>query len=259
MNIVSVMASEIIDVPDARDGFDAIKGAQDEERSQAISENKQLFSKKAREGQNDAQVSISRMDSGTNDPNVKFEAGVGVEGYIGFGAEGGKMGTSLSARQVYYVSDGDDESFDLDVHDKTIIKAGFSVGKFQGEGTYMPLQSGHSIEVSVELPLAGAENLDASTLINNLSQAFQAINATSAIGCINAAGSALNNLGGEMSQMASNGSAQAKIVIGGKLEYDNSWNRVNGEISFGIGVDLGFGSSMAKISYEKGNKVTKKF
>ena len=53
--------------------------------------------------------------------------------------------------------------------------------------------------------------------------------------------------------------SRGKVEIGGKVTLNDDWSFRSGEASFGIAVEMGAGTSFAKVSYEQGNKVTYKF
>ena len=79
------MANGLIDLDEIKAGLDAMREAPIDDRNDALEKEKLGFGQSAKSAIQDASSEVAKVDPGTNDKNVKFEAGVGIEGYVGAG------------------------------------------------------------------------------------------------------------------------------------------------------------------------------
>jgi hypothetical protein len=251
------MAMQVMPLDDIIAGLKALETAPEEEREDQARAEKAGFDGTANTAKNEAAERIAQVDPGTNDPNVKFEAGVGIEGYASIGTKSGSMKLGVSARKVWSISDGDGDSFDLGYQTKTLIKMGLKVGNISGELSYEPKVDGADIGMEIGFPIPGDVGVDGSKVLTSLASDIASI-ATSA-GPQAWLDAIKDRVGknydvAELSKVKSEGKVECKI--GAKVKLNNKYELTGGEVSMAIVASLGAGNKFVAVSYEQGNKVT---
>ena len=203
---------------------------------------------------------ISLVDPGHNDPNVQFEAGVGIEGFAGISVSK-SVNVKLGVSRVWYITDGSGEEFDKTYHTKDIIKLSAKLGSKGGDisVTGKPSSKGWDLGLEVSIPTAFNENLNGSQTLMDMRNKIQKIDATD----LEAWGDGLLKIFKDdaaiTKQFQMKTTSSVLVKLGGSISLSNDWDLTGGSVSFGISTKVATGNAFIKASFETGNKVTLKF
>ena len=108
---------------------------------------------------------------------MKFEAGVAFEGFAGLNVGPAKFKGGF--QKVYSVSDGEGESFDLNVKDKNIwyFEAEYNGGKFAAKHEQEGGSTDSALGIEVNVPVDFAGSKDVSEQVGVLRQFAKTVNA----------------------------------------------------------------------------------
>ena len=268
------MADEIIPLPDIRQGLRNIQKVEPNAQKGFITKEKQEFTKQARRERNLSLAEVKSVDPGQNDPNVQFEAGVGIEGFAGLNV--GPATFRGGFQKVYSITDGEGESFDLDVQDKTIWSFNAGLGDKGSLGLKYESKAGEEggvIEVAVNVPVSFNGGKDTSEAMQEIAKFSSGVSAPSSAALPNLAESFLQFfnksdkfrklfttqfLVGELENgpSAALTSTKNSISVSVKLKADDDWNISFKSVSVGFLQKQSIGNDMAKVEVEMGSKVT---
>lgn len=242
-----------------------------------LNADKLLLSGNISKTQASAVADLNKVDPGRNNPDVKFEAGAGVEGFVG-GSIGKSAGVKFSAEKVWSFKDGEGESFDFAMQEKTLYTGEASINLSSGSSVTIKLTGepkdakdggGWEIGLEADVPISHSdeETVDGSEIVQNMREFFEG----QSTGLANPAmvedwiKSLPSKLAGELQQEGEGGlesmfevtqSSTTFIKIGGSFHLASDSKVKKWAVKFGMFQKLERGSKMGSISVEKGNITT---
>lgn len=251
------LASKVMPIDDIVTGIQALQGL-NEKAPEQIEKEKTGFLSVSNEAKNKAVSDISKVDPGQNNPNVKFEAGVGIEGFAGVNI--GDTKVELGVTRVYSVKDGEGEDFDYSANDEIKIKL---AGEFKGgwgvEVSLSPTSKGWTGGLEVTIPVAAQEHVDGSGALAAIRNAITGVKATDVEAWANRVKNIIEkDVPWDKFFEAKIGSA-VEIKVGGEVKLNDDFEVQSGSVSFALVTKLEAGDKFAKVSYKQGNMVTLKF
>lgn len=251
------LASRVMPLDDIITGIQALQGL-NEKAPEQIEKEKAGLRSVSDEAKNKAVSDIAKVDPGQNNPNVKFEAGVGIEGFAGVNI--GDTKVELGVTRVYSIKDGEGEDFDYSVNKETKIKL---AGEFKGgwgiEVSLSPTSKGWTGGLEVTIPVAAQEHVDGSGVLASVRNALTGVKATDVEAWANRVkGIIEKDVPWDKFFEAKIGSA-VEIKVGGELKLNDDLEVQSGSVSFALSTKLEAGDKFAKVSYTQGNMVTLKF
>lgn len=255
-----VMTGDVLPAEDVKKGIEALEGAKEEEARSQIASERKAFESTTDKARKEAVGEISLVDPGQNDPNVKFEAGVGIEGFAGITISKA-VNVKLGVSRVWYITDGDGEDFDFDVKTKDIVKLNAKIGSkgWNVAVTGKPSSKGWEMGLEVTIPTAHESGLDGSDTLVKVRNAIQKVEASSLEAWANGILKVFEDDDAIAKQFQVKTSSSILVKIGGTFKLDNDWDLTGGSVSFGIASKIATGNAMVKVSFETGNKVTLSF
>lgn len=164
---VETMADQAVPLDDILASFQNIQKAADlTEVQEALIADSKTLSGHISKTRNEAVSDVKAVDPGQNNPDVKFTAGVGIEGFVGSNLDAGPN-LSFSAAAVWKISDGDGEGFDYSIQNEVSLtaKADFPMKNganltFQVKGVPKAEKDGGGweIEVETDIPIKNTEH-----------------------------------------------------------------------------------------------------
>jgi hypothetical protein len=172
------MANEAVPIDDILAGFQNLKNASDlVEVQERLGADRKTLGENITKTRDEAVKEIKAVDPGQNDPNVKFKAGVGVEGFVG-STLGTKANIQLSVAKVWSISDGDKEGFDFKTQSAVTYTAKAEIAMAAGSMLSIQLKAmpkdekdggGWEIEVEADIPIKTTKhNIDGDSVMGEL-------------------------------------------------------------------------------------------
>lgn len=257
------MAAEVLPLEDVVEGIHALSGLKEQAPEQVKAE-KQGFLQTGGDAKREAMGEVAKVDPGKNNPDVKFEAGVGIEGFVGvkFGSENK---ASLGVTRVYSIKDGDGESFDYFEDKKTNIKLSVEIkGGWGIEISLSPKGDGWKGGIEIAIPIDSAESVEGSQALGMMRKAVTGVRGKDVSTWAKAAQAELEKIDWKkylktdtkvkpQEYLKAKVGASIKVKIGAELTLNKDWDITASSYSFALVHKLEAGDNMAKIGYEQGN------
>ncbi len=249
------MANSVMPLADLQEGIEMLEGASETEAHDQIAKEKQAFTATAQSARKEAVGELALVDPGHNDPNVQFEAGVGIEGFAGLSI-GKAAKVELGVSRVWYVTDGEGDEFDFDVHDKTVYKGKVTVKGVEVEVTGMPIAEGWELGLDVSIPVSSSENVSGSDAIVKLREKVQSVDAGSLSSWCEGLLAVFKD-SSEVTDFFEVKTASSVVVkLGGTFKLDENYDLSFSAFKFGMATKIEHGNELVKASFEAGNMMT---
>ena len=199
---------------------------------------------------------------------------MGIEGFVGADF-GGKASLSFSAAKVWSVKDGDGDSFDYSMHEKTVytgklsvpMKSGTLSIQLTGEPKGAEDGGGWEFGLEADVPISHSDEdqVDGNEIVQNMREFFEGqstgpAHPDMAQKWIEALPKKMSDSlladGGLESLYEVNQSSTTFIKVGGSMLLDKDWAVKKWAVKFGVFQKLERSSKMGSLSVEKGNITT---
>lgn len=273
---IEQMANEAVPLNDLTASLrNVLKATESSEPVARLSADKSQLSKHISKTQKDAVSEIKKVDPGQNNPDVQFEAGVGIEGFVG-SSFGGSANLSFSAAKVWSVKDGDGDAFDYSMHEKTVYTGQLSVPMKSGASLTIKLTGepkgekdggGWEFGLEADVPISHSDEdqVDGKEIVENMRDFFEGqstgpAHPDMAQKWIKSLPKKLSKQlladGGLESLYTVNQTSTTFIKVGGSMLLDKDWAMKKWAVKFGVFQKLERSSKMGSLSVEKGNITT---
>jgi hypothetical protein len=251
------VSTKIMPIEEILAGLEDLKGREGEELDQQIRSDRDWFTEGAVGARDETTKEIAKVDPGTNDKNVEFEAGVGIEGFAGFKA--GKLSVKAGYRRVYSVSDGKGDDFDYSVKkkDSFTLSGEYKGGKLSI--SVSPQGDGYEIGVDAAIPVASSSDVDGSGILVELQDKMLASKGLSVLDWADRVDDIFRKELDFDDVFKTELSSKVLTKIGGKIKLTDDFDIDGGSVYLGLATLLSYGNKSIKATYEQGSKVTLKF